>query len=389
MGREGNAFDLFSSRRRIRRWRSLSGAFHLLTVATLVLSALWLMPRFGRKSALALTEELAQRHQSRQLLLETLDRLARYQRYFHELNGRYTRDLSRLSLPSRLSGGDRAQLEQDYEISELETHQKRFHILATGLSQTDRVTIDEGHRINANFVLPPPSRAYLLDEAERLLRLRGSGEKAEEGLYARYWQISGSSGGEGFVALGIRNPVLGEKRQLSAATFGITLFSSVSEAMKSRFSPRAQRVPAQKAEATKSSVLKEQVEARDIRDWLDRARMAQHVFKRERGTYARRWEDLDLVSDFRFSERIRASRNVRVQPIAVKGNGSGFELTIEGTAGDLLGEQFSVDESGAVRQVRYTEALIRQLQESTEILENTFRFQINSVNDDPAQRTHP
>src|SRR5690606_34352941 len=107
-----------------------------------------------------------------------------------EINGRFTRDISRLALPDQLSSGKRELLERDYEISVLEVRPNRFMLLATGITSSDRITIDESHRLNANFILPAPSRDYLLQEADRLLRLRAHGLPAEGGAFSRYWDLT-------------------------------------------------------------------------------------------------------------------------------------------------------------------------------------------------------
>lgn len=372
--------ELFTSRERIRRWKAFSGIFHLLSVTLLVLVSLLLLPRWGGKGVAQSTTELTERQSMRQLLLEALDKIARYQKYYRELHGRYARDLSRLSLPLQLASGTMEELRRHYEISVLELQPNRFLVLATGTSGTDRVTIDERHRLNANFVLPPPSRAYLVEEADRLLALRASGGTPEEGLYLRYWKLNSSD--DVFFAVGQRNPVLGERRELEADRSPATLFTAIGERLKTHFGAAKGGAPEKIV-----SPFKEMLEAHDVNDWLTAARLAQHVYRREKGHYARKWEELDGVSDYRFAERMKVAKNVRVQPIEVVDQG--FRLTIEGTSGELMGEQFVVDHAGEVRQVRYTEALIQQLQDTTSLLENTFHFQINPVNEDPAQRAQP
>jgi hypothetical protein len=376
MGKQGT--EIFSSRERIRRWKSVAGVLHLVTVSSLVLSLLWILPRVAAKSPLLLGQEMQQQTERRQLLIEALDKMARYERYYNEIHGRFTRDISRLSIPEKLSAGKREFLEREYEISVLEARPNRFILLATGIHSSDRVTIDESHRLNANFVLPAPSRDYLFQEADRLLRLRAHGLPAEGGLFARYWDFATDEARD-WVAVGVRTPVLGVKRGMEGE--GNSLFSSVREQVQNRMGAESTREPA----ATKDpSRFKESLDARDVTEWLNSAHLAQHVHLREKGRFARRWEELDTVSDYHFSDRIRAVRNLRVHPIEMA-NG-GYQLTLEGTSGDLLGEQFVMDQSGSVRQVRYTEALIQQLQETTNILEN---FQINPIVEDPANAEHP
>lgn len=376
--------QMFTVRERIRRWKAYSGVFHLLTVAALVVTSLWVLPSWRGRWAGA---EFADRQETRQLLLEALDKVVRYEKYFRELNGRYTRDLSRLSLPSTLSSGSMEELKRRYEISVLELHPNRFLVLATSLTGTDRVTIDERHRVNANFVLPPPSRTYLIEEADRLLRLKQAGREAEEGMYLRYWRLASGDQDEWF-AVGQKNPVIGEKRGLFGERRPATIFSAVGEHLRNRLAPESLVAERSVAAVPAKSLFKENLEASDVNEWLASARQAQHVFRREKGRYAHKWEELDAVSDYRFSERLKIARNVRVQPIEVLAGETGFRVTIEGTSGDLMGEQFVIDQDGAVRQVRYTEALIQQLQQTTNLLENTFHFQIKPL-DDPSQRGQP
>jgi hypothetical protein len=134
------------------------------------------------------------------------------------------------------------------------------------------------------------------------------------------------------------------------------------------------------------SLFKEVLAPTDVQEWLESARLAQHVHKREHGHFAKRWEQLDSVSDYHFAERMKAVKNIRVHPIELSNDEKEFHFTLEGTNGDLMGEQFVMDRTGSMRQVRYTDALIHQLQEGTNLLENTFHFQINPIVDDAA---HP
>ena len=187
--REAKNQDMFTSRQRIRKWKSFSGVFHLITVCSLVFSLLWILPQLGSKSAVQIGQEVRDQLERRQLLLEALDKMVRYQKYYNEVHGRYTRDLSRLTLPAEFTSGRQEDLQRAYEISVLEVRPNRFQLLATGLGSSDRITIDESHRINSNFVLPAPARAYLIEEADRLLRLKAQGLPPNEGIVARYWKL--------------------------------------------------------------------------------------------------------------------------------------------------------------------------------------------------------
>lgn len=383
-----SSLQLWSSRSRIRRWKAASGVVHLLTLAGLVLALVWALPHYGSKNALQLSEEMKERQEGRQLLLEAMDKLARYQGYYSKVNGRYTRDLARLEMPSLLSSGTWDELRRDYEISVLEVHPNRFLLLATGVKNADRVTIDESFRLNANFVLPPPSRAYLVEEADRLLRLSAEGLEPADGVFTRFWKLKPEEGAP-LVAVGLRAPVMGERRSLEPTREVASLFTSVGDQLKLQMGFGLPAVAATEGEGRAGvSLYKETLEAKDVNEWLQAAQLAQVAHRQELGRYAKRWEDLDRVSSYRFTERMKAVRNLRVHPIELSGAGtkSSYRLTLEGTTGDLMGEQFVVDDTGTVRQVRYTETLIQQLQSNTNLLEN---FQINPIVDDPAQKSRP
>ncbi len=383
MGNEAND-EIFSVRQRLRRWKSLAGVFHLLTVCATALCFLWLLPQIGNKNFLQIDQEAKQQISRRQLLLEALNKMVRYQRYYSEVHGRYTRDLSRLLLPEDFSSGKEEELRRNYEISMLEVRPNRFLLLATGLNSSDRITMDESHRISANFVLPAPTKMYLVEEADRMLRLKARGTVVGgDTMFFRYWRIEEDET-FAWVAVGIRQPVLGERRDLPMANESQSIFASVRQQMQNRLSDVVgSRTPAA-IRGGADLVYKHSVDVKDVQEWLDAAHLAQHVHFRERGRFAQRWEDLDAVSGYHFIERIRAVTNLRVRPIDIIGANKDYQIVMEGIAGELLGEQFVMDRSGQVRQVRYTETLIQQLQETTNILGN---FQINPVveESDPAQ----
>jgi hypothetical protein len=384
---------VFSVRQRIRRWKAIAGAFHLLSVAAFGFCLLLAVPFVASKSETQLSQEWKEQQEARQMLVEALDRLVRYQHYFHDINGRFTRDLSRLSLPSHLASGDLEQLQRYYEISVIEVQPNRFLLQATGVKNTDRVTIDESHRLNANFVPPAPTRAYLLEEADRLLSQRAEGLSAEEGLYSRYWQITPED--QTWVATGLQQPVTGDRREYQGDRMLETIFQQVSERVKGTMgektddgkviegpSPASVSDDALMLDEPRTSLFKEVLTPSDVQEWLESARLAQHVHRKEHGHYAKRWEQLDEVSSYHFAERMKAVKNLRVHPIELSSDEREFHLTLEGTSGDLMGEQFVMDRTGSMRQVRYTEALIHQLQEGTNLLENAFR--INPVEDSSA-----
>jgi hypothetical protein len=375
---------MFAAREKIRRWKAISGLFHLITVICLVVSLCWLLPNPQGKSLSELNAQMEKQIQVRRSLLESLDRMVRYQKYYSEIHGKFTRDLQRLPVPDRQTASQEVDINKYYEISVLDARPNRFLLLATGIETGDRVTIDEGHRVSANFVLPVPTKSYLEEEADRLLRLRGQSQPALDGIYAKFWKFEKE--GTGFVAIGARYPILGVRKELEPAKELSSLFATIREKVESRMMGKPLGSEGRNL-ASKEPPLKFPVELsnKEVLEWLEAARLAQHIHFREKGKYARKWEELDTVSDFQFIERMRVAKNIRVNPIDFSGTDNVFQISLEGISGDLLGEQFFVDKTGSIKQLRYTESLIQQLQETTSILEN---FQINPIID-PAAKSQP
>jgi hypothetical protein len=367
---------MFAAREKIRRWKAISGLFHLATIFCLVVSLSWWIPHPQGKSLTEISVGIEKQVQMRRALLETLDRMVRYQKYYAELNGKFTRDLTRLPVPDRQTASRDFDINKFYEISVLDARPNRILLLATGIENGDRVTIDEGHRVSANFILPSPAKSYLEEEADRLLRLRSQALPLTEGVYSRYWKLEKEEG-KGFVALGAKAPVLGERRELAQGRELSSLFASIREKVENRIMGKSlEDRDSGRTLASKEPPLKFPAEwsHQDVLSWMEAARLAQHVHLREKGRYARRWEELDTVSSFQFTPRMKWARNIRINPIEF-GDDS-FQISIEGTSGELMGEQYFVDKTGSIRQLRYTETLIQQLQETTNILEN---FQINPI----------
>lgn len=361
---------IFRVRGRLRRMRAWASFFHLACIVALVGLALSLYPR-SADSLIARNNRESREAELRQRLVEVLDTVMRYEHYYREVHGRFTRDLDRLGLPLESGAGRLAEVRRAYEISVLEIGGDRLTLLATGARQ-DRVTIDERHRVHANFILPPPSKYALYEEASRQIAARRAGRAVPEGVYTPYWRLErGEENGDFFyTAVGVRQPVLGERHSgLVIERTPSSLFSTVSEQLRSRLNP----------ESRKPSAIGpgEQFTAEDVQLFLAEARQAMHVYKREKGVWAKRWEDLDAVTGFRFLERKAKAANVKIS--AVELEDAGYRITVDGISGDLLGEQFALDQSGTIRQVRYTEALIQQLEESTALLKSALRFQVSET----------
>jgi hypothetical protein len=320
----------------------------------------------GRKAQVNIAFDLSSRVLQRQQLLEALDRMGRQQHYFREVNGRFTRDLSRLAIPDRLASGTLEELKAEYEIAATEVSPSRFLLVGQGLKNGDRVSLDEMHRINANFVLPEPNKKYLSEEADRMLRLHKAGESPLPGIYAQYWRIE-SVPEEGLVALGVRAPVAGERLAQIPLRRPAGLFESVSEAI--RNPELGNSIGAAIGASAGLSVASSLLQSRDVEAWLKAAHYAQHVFFREQGRFARKWDELDSAVDFQFSKKSKSTENVRFHPIEIQEGGQRYRIVLEGTRGDIEGEQFILDQSGNIQQVRFTEALKQQLQSTTDLLE--------------------
>ncbi len=84
----------FRIRARIRRWRFWGSLFHLGTLLLAVVALALSLP----KSGVLLGGESVRQAELRQELMQYLDRLVRYEHYYRELNGRFTRDLTRLGI---------------------------------------------------------------------------------------------------------------------------------------------------------------------------------------------------------------------------------------------------------------------------------------------------
>jgi hypothetical protein len=354
----------------IKNWGSLS---HIFSIVVCILIAVTLLP--AAKSGLTgLKLADAQLIEQRQLLLEALDKMARYEHYHREVHGRFTRDIARLGVPTTLSQGDLNSLRNIYEISVLEASENRVLILATGNS--DRVTIDERHRVNANFILPPPSRAYLLEEADRILHLYAKGQGRIDSVYANYWKLEShiEADGPSWQAIGQKHPVQGERRQMAqlqneGGRKVASIFNDVGNKVRAHWDslqkptdPKLVRPPT----------------GNEVRLLLQRVHQAQHIFKRERGAYASSWDELSAASSLDVQGQYKGSLKIS----AIEILSTGYRVSAEGTRGELLGEQFVLDQSGQVKQIRYTQSIINSLKESAEILQGALPFQISEVGGD-------
>lgn len=304
--------------------------------------------------------------QMRRDLLELLDRIVRYQKYYKQIYGQYTRDIKRLGLPQKFFSGDWKRLHERYEISVADIGPSKLLVLAIAASdrvgdadiQHDRIVMDERLRVNANFQIPALSRSYLLEEVNRRLRLFAFGMQSLPGLADSYWRITRSTIEAKKSAIGLQAPVRGERVVLPAKQRSVaSIFVETTKRIRSIKWEDKAISPQNKVAA----------DLHQIKSLLFKARFAQHVYRQETGRYARRWQDLDRFNGFGFRTIASQLNNVKLQPL--EADTKTFMVSLKGTSGNLLGEIFSINEKGTLKQIRFSKQLIDQLQQSTEWLE--------------------
>ncbi|NUM89347.1 MAG: hypothetical protein HUU37_09100 [Bdellovibrionales bacterium] len=347
----------FAARERLRQWKHWGGVLHLSSLVMAVLVAgLW-VPVERKPAAFSAALSAAEATDVRRALVEALDTIVRYEHYYREIHGRFTPDLARLGLPRFTASGSIDDVRERFDVDVRVIGASRFVVEAR--ASAERAIIDEGHRLRANFLLPPPSRLFLFEEADRQIRASYQGRSREGGVYARYWRIEA-----GGVAVGVREPVLGERHTwLESVGEGrepASLFAGVS----SKLRAMAMSAPLQRREFSSAEVTR----------WLRNAQLAQHIHRRERGRFARRWQELDAVTQFGLSGLEQESANLRLLPIET--DATGYRIRVEGTEGNLLGEQFVLDQTGQVQQVRFSDALVKSISEGSSTLQRAIDFQI-------------
>ena len=393
--RSPKLFEKFRSGDRFLWGRFLGAVAHLFAIAVVIVASSVYYPLKARDPGrdTAASEETTR---LRQLLLEALDYYVRYEHYHREVYGRYTRELGSLGVPLELSHGSVLELSRHYEISVLEANPKRLLILANaklsvpaGLSlRGDRVTIDENYRLNGNFQLPYLSKKYLALEADRALQLRLRKRPIELGLAKDYWRFEPKYDGDRakWLAVGARGPVLGGQR---SAVFGgepaeARGLASIFTQVKRHLAAKSGAGRGRKTKAA-SDYSRREYGLSDLHFLLSDSRFAQHVHHRERGFFAGEWTQLDSVSSFNIVERVAGSVNLELEPIEM--TPEGYNLRIKAIEGALVGELFTMSESGELKQIRYTDVLVKELNQSRGILQNSLGFQISEVPQDDAAIT--
>lgn len=381
--REKGILDKFRNGDQFLWGKFLAAAGHLIAVLVVLAVTAMNPPALNNSSGPAANAQSEESTRIRQLLLEALDHYVRFQHYHREVYGRFSRDLRSLGVPLTLPSGSTEELRHFYEISVSEADSKRFLILANaqpGLSpelqlRGDRVTVDERYRLNANFTIPPLNKKYLIQTADRILDLKLRGRVAEMGIAAEYWRFEQKQelDRSRWVAVGRRGSAVGTLRQASFEREPERSVASIFQQVRRRLNQPVQNKTADKGEAENNRDL----DIRSLNFLLNDARFAQYIHYRERGVYTEQWGDLDQVAGFQIEERVRSSTNISQEPIELVPGG--FVIRLKATRGALLGEVFAINELGAVKQIRFSDVLVKELKDTASLLGNPTRFQISEV----------
>lgn len=155
--------------------------------------------------------------QRRAELIEAMDRLVAFEHYYRSIYGSFTPLLSRMgfSVPPGVS--------DLYDLRIQEATENRLLVVAMGdgtQKLKDRVTLDQGYRLEANFPVPPPRAEYLQRKALKHLRKLAQShvdQKVEEETVFREYFKYGKPTGENskWVAVGVKGPVFGLRYELN------------------------------------------------------------------------------------------------------------------------------------------------------------------------------
>lgn len=364
---------------RAQAWvRNISSGLYLLSLTlTLLFGAFYLhWPKSSKKQP---THQRVPESVTRQrrLLLQTADKIIRYQHYYREIFGRYAGDIQSLGIPKNLVGGTTDAVFHHYEVF-IELQQgRRFFVRArarptlhpNSVQSKDIFRIDQDFMIHSNFPEPQLTRKFLVQAAGRVLRLREREKEVIVGVAEKYWTFSKEKlGGSASVwtASGIRGRVRGT--QLGNQQSGVASIDTIdtSDAAVGSRSP--------------SAVTRTKIGLNEIYRFLGLGRYAQHVYFRELGYYAITWDDLDAHVGFRLMELGKSYSNISLEPIELSRND--YRLQVRGTAGNILGEVFSMDKFGNIEQIRFTDVIVERLRATTKFLSNPGRFQISEIPDE-------
>jgi hypothetical protein len=255
--------------------------YSFIPVVALLLSGLaWWSAQLEQQKSLGVSKQ-AQNQQviRRQDLLETLDRVVAYERYYHSVYGHFTKLLNRIGYtpPDKVS--------DFYDIRVAEASLER--LLVTAVSEENGrafeiISVDQDYQVHANFEFPLPRADYLKTQAMKHLRALKSLPMIqgvpEPGVFKEYFQYSlnnDSNGQKVVYALGVRAPVLGVRLDLP-------------EAFQASQEIGEEKPPTGEMLSVNSSSLEQE------------AYLAQKIYLGEMGRYAHTWSELSKIVHFRF-----------------------------------------------------------------------------------------
>lgn len=240
----------------------------------------------------------------RRELVEFLDRLVSYERYYHSVYGHYTKTIQKtgLLIPRSISAS--------YDIRVTDATESRVLITAAAVGPSDSLadlaSINQDYNFQSNFRLPPPRPSYLKAHAFKQLRLLKEapvGQSVEEqGVYRGYFKFSvrveeddPSVPVKGSLlrkvsARGVKPPVAGvflELNNKSLTTTGADL-----ELELSLLAEPEELADVQTGQAADSLVAEGNVE--------EEAKLAQRIFRGEIGRSAKSWSELSKIAHFNF-----------------------------------------------------------------------------------------
>lgn len=230
----------------------------------------------------------------RRELLEVLDRLVTYERYYRSIYGRFTKMVSRvgLTIPLRLT--------QAYQIQVIEATTDQLLISAfteSGNEKLEQVSIDQNYEVRANFKIPMPRADYLRVQAIKHLRqLRdlNIGQKIEErGIFKGYFRFEVRKDSENrrvAFAVGVRPPVVGMQLEQGPMQGNDHVQVMDPQLDSSDFAEMENLLAIGQGTGV------------DVMSPDEVERLAQQIFYGEMGRYARTLTELSRIANFHFAQ---------------------------------------------------------------------------------------
>jgi hypothetical protein len=212
-----------------------------------------------------------------------------------------------------------------YEVRVEEASAERLVITAVSEVRGragDFLSVDQDYKIQANFQLPAPRPEFLKAQAMRHLRvlrelgITPSRELQEKGIFQGFFRYELKRSSQNLPvarAVGTRPPVRGVELEFDGSESDASVSVELAQ------------------EAASTGGTGEQSKARDIKETLEEAYLAQQIFRGETGRYARNWEELTRISSFRFSPQ-ELGRPGTSAPFAGRGDVIDLEAEVAGSA---------------------------------------------------------